>query len=408
MTLRGPRGITAAVARVVQPGQLVAGHLTRLLGALWVTGGAWLLIGLLAGLFDNGWLPGITGIAVAAVALGATLLAVGGRRLSDAAYALLTVLGAVAISLVVLWGGPIGGVAFGVVYVYVSCFSFIALRAYAVALVTISALLHLAALLTVGHTEAAGVWAVTWGAALVTGLLASAAVVWLEDAVELLQHADDHKTQFIGTVSHELRTPLTAILGATETLQRRWEQLSDEERKHFISLIDRQAARQLRLVDDVLAFSANAVGTAPPQPARVALRALVDDVVEAVAMPVTVRVADHLAVRADPDHVEQVLTNLLVNAERYGEPPVEVRAGAAADTCWIEVVDHGAGLAGGFEGGLLDPFVQGDSGDRRESSGVGLGLTICRDLMASNGGELLYEDTHGGGATFRVVLPLSG
>jgi two-component system OmpR family sensor kinase len=124
-------------------------------------------------------------------------------------------------------------------------------------------------------------------------------------------------------------------------------------------------------------------------------------------VPIEVDVDRSVTVHADPDHLEQVVSNLLVNGHRYGAPPFGVRTGQGEGRGWIEVVDHGPGLPGGLDGGLLEPFVQGDSGDRRVSSGVGLGLTICRDLVAANGGDLTYVDTPGGGATFRITLPLA-
>jgi signal transduction histidine kinase len=235
MTTSRPSRVTAAVARIVRPSDVAEGRLTRLLGALWSTGGLWHLVGWGAGLFDDGWSRGILVLGLAAVGLGGVLLGLGARPVPRLAYIGLTLLGAAAISLAVLWGGPTGGATFGVVFVYVSCFSFIALRPYAVWLVAASASLHLAALVLSGHPHVLGVWVVTWGAAIVTGVLADTAVEWLEDANERLRRADDHKTQFIGTVSHELRTPLAAILGFTETLQHRWDDLDDEERQHFVA-----------------------------------------------------------------------------------------------------------------------------------------------------------------------------
>lgn len=71
----------------------------------------------------------------------------------------------------------------------------------------------------------------------------------------------------------------------------------------------------------------------------------------------------------------------------------------------IEVIDHGTGIAGGLDERLLEPFVQGHSGDRRSSVGVGLGLTLCHDLLELNHGSLEYEPTAGGGATLQVTLP---
>lgn len=396
--------MTGAVARYIAPHEFVEGQLTGLLGVLWATGGAWLLAAWLLGVFDDGWSPGVLMVAVVALVLGAVLLVRHRQRLAATAHLVLTMLGAVAITLATLWGGPTGTAAVGVLYVYVACFSFIALRRYAVRLVVASAVLHLVALLVAGDADVLGIWVLTWGAATVTGMLAGAAVDWLRQAVALLEEADETRTRFVAMVSHELRTPLTAILGSTETLQRRWEGLDDAGRRAFVAVIDRQAARQLRLVNDVLAMSTVMSGTTRPSVRPVEVAELVEDTLEAVSFPVEVDVPASLAVSVDPDHLRQMLENLLMNAARYGAPPLIVRARGGEDVR-IEVVDHGPGIPGGFTGDVLEPFVQGDSGDRRRSSGVGLGLTICRELSLANGVRLEYADTPGGGATIRLRCP---
>lgn len=244
----------------------------------------------------------------------------------------------------------------------------------------------------------------TWGAAAVTGMLAGAAVDWLREAVELLEEEDETRTRFVAMVSHELRTPLTAILGATETLQGRWEELDDARRRDLVAVIDRQAARQLRLVNDVLAMSTAMSGTTRSAVRPVEVAELVESTLESVTFPVEVDVPASVLVSADPDHLRQMLENLLMNADRYGAPPVIVRA-RGGEEVRIEVVDHGPGIPGGFGGDVLEPFVQGDSGDRRRSSGVGLGLTIVRELSLTNDVRMEHADTPGGGATIRLWCP---
>ena len=398
--------LVGLTARLVRPRQVLAGHLNRLLGALWLTGGLWALVGLAGGLAVGGFRPGILAVGVVAVLVGAVLV-VREARLPEPAYVMLTAAGAAAIAVVVLWGGPVGGAVFGVVYVYVSCFTLMALRRHAAWLVILSAVLHLAALVLSSHPHVLGVWGVTWGTALVTGLLAGSAVDWLRQAVVQVRHADDQKTKFVATVSHELRTPLAAILGATETLEQHWDDLGEDHRTELVAVIDRQARRQLRLVNDVLAITTQLVEASSPEPTAVDAAQLLAGTVRGLSFDVDVAVAGPVVVRVDPDHLSQVVENLLVNADRYGQPPLLVRAAREDGRGCIEVVDHGRGLEGGLEGGLLEPFVQGDSGDRRSASGVGLGLTICRELVAANFGTLTYRETPGGGATFRIALPLA-
>jgi signal transduction histidine kinase len=252
-----------------------------------------------------------------------------------------------------------------------------------------------------------GVWTMTWGVGLVTGSLAGAAVQWLARAVEMLQEVEEQKSRFIATVSHELRTPLTAILGSTRTLLDRRSSLDTEQCTAFLEMIDRQATRQLRLVEDVLTFSAGMADAARPEPEIVDAAAHVSDTLAALHLTADIDVRSEAVVRVDPGHLRQMLTNLLANADTYGEPPLRVRVDVCGDHGVIGVIDHGPGLPGGLDGGLAEPFVQGDSGDRRVSTGVGLGLTICRDLAAANHGTLEYSGPPDDSPTFTIRLPLT-
>ena len=306
-----------------------------------------------------------------------------------------------------LWAGQRGVGVTGVLYVYTACFAAIALRPQAVAIVLVSAALHLAALLAAGYDAAVAIWGFTWGAATVTSLIVGAAVEWLRRLVGQLEDADEHKTRFVATVSHELRTPLTAILGFSETLLRDWDRLDDDERRRFVAIIDRQADRQLRLVEDVLTMATLLRDNLTAQPEHIEVGRLVAEMIEALPFDVELDIPAPVTATVDPHHLERILINLLVNADRYGEPPLIVRAHPTATGTRIEVIDHGAGIAGGLDDRLLEPFVQGDSGDRRSSVGVGLGLTLCHDLLELNHGSLDYEPTPGGGATLHVTLPTS-
>lgn len=406
MGTTGPRGITAAAARLVAPVDVAEGRLSRLLASLYGSGALFLVVSMVLGLFDDGWRPGLLGLVVLALIATAGLCSTADRVLPTRWYVVLTIFGGFIMSLAIYWGGTPGAAAFGVIYIYMTWFAFIALRPWAVLLVVTGAAMHLTALLASGHEDALGVWVVTWGPALVTGLLAGAAVEWLKQGVEQLRDADQHRTRFVATVSHELRTPLAAILGSTETLQRHWEQLNDEQRWEIVEVIHRQAGRQLRLVNDVLAVTTSMAEAARPSPSHVRLAEVLQAAAGEMRFAVIVEVPPGLRAMVDADHLRQVVENLLVNADRYGAPPIELRASAEGGEAVIEVVDHGGGLPGGLDSGLLEPFVQGDSGDTRSSTGVGLGLTICRDLVAANTGTLDYVDTDGGGATFIVRLPL--
>ena len=231
-------------------------------------------------------------------------------------------------------------------------------------------------------------------------------VVMLSDITEA-HEIDALRKEFVARVSHELRTPLTAILGVTQTLQRRGESLDAEQRAQFVTVAERQSRRLQRLVDDLLwsaRIDAN-VPTAAPQP--IGLPTCLDHVAATLSdlLPngFEVDVAD-AHVRADPDHLEQILTNLLVNAVRYGAPPIAVRAVTRRGTVFLEVSDHGPGVPESFEAELFTSFSQASIGDRREAQGLGLGLSIVASLTAANAGQVRYR-RHEQRTCFEVMLP---
>lgn len=200
--------------------------------------------------------------------LGMVLVVIRPRPLGRSLDVTFTLLGSLAVALATLWAGQRGASVTGVLYVYTACFAAIALRPQAVAIVLVSAALHLAALLAGGYDAAVAIWCFTWGTAIVAALVVGTAVEWLRQLVGHLEDADEHKTRFVATVSHELRTPLTAILGFSETLLRDWERLEDGERRRFVAIIDRQAGRQLRLVEDVLMMATLLRGSLTAHPNR--------------------------------------------------------------------------------------------------------------------------------------------
>lgn len=398
-------GVLGLVGRLAVPTDVGPGRVTGLLGILWFAGGGAIVVGWSLGIYDGGRPLATMLVGTIGVTGGATFVLGRDVQLSPAVETAFTLIGSALIALAVHWAGPEAPGVTGMLYVYVTCFVIVARPSRPVTITLASASMHLVALLAAGYPAPVGIWAFTWVTALVTGLVVGAAVAWLRQLVGHLEQADEHKTRFVATISHELRTPLTAIIGFSETLERDWDRLGEADRRRFLGVIGRQAGRQLRLVEDVLTMSTLMRGAVRPRPERVDVSRLVADLVEALPFEVELDLAEPLALTVDPHHLERILDNLLVNADRYGRPPLVVRATPWDGGVRIDVVDHGGGIAGGLDGDLLQPFVQGDSGDRRTSVGVGLGLTLCRDLLELNDGRLEYEDTPGGGATVRLWLP---
>jgi signal transduction histidine kinase len=208
--------------------------------------------------------------------------------------------------------------------------------------------------------------------------------------------------------SHELRTPLTSILGFSSTLRDYWDATPDAEKLEYLDVIDRQARRLSRLVNDLLAMSRIESGKLDVREARVDVgelaRAAVAGLGEAAA-GVEVVGPEHLDASADPDHVEQIVVNFVGNALKYGDPPVTVEVVAAGDNVEVRVCDAGEGIPPEFEPQLFEKFAQASTGSTRGASGTGLGLSIVRGLARANGGEAWFEPNQPRGAVFGVRLP---
>src|SRR5919198_327789 len=177
---------------------------------------------------------------------------------------------------------------------------------------------------------------------------------------ERLLELDRMKDGFVASVSHELRTPLTSIRGFTTTMTERWDQLGDDDKLAFLHTIDSQAKRLNRLVDTVLLLSRIQAGrmTSAREPLDVAEPAR--DAVEELGLDVKIELNGETAalVEADPDHIYQIFVNLLVNARRYGAPPIRIRIESDDRDVTVRVSDEGEGVPDEFVPHLFDDFTQ--------------------------------------------------
>jgi two-component system sensor histidine kinase KdpD len=207
-------------------------------------------------------------------------------------------------------------------------------------------------------------------------------------------------------VSHELKTPLTSVLGALDTLGRPELSLDNPAVQEMLTGARRQAVKLRRLIDDLLVTSRIDRGVVRPETRPVQLMSVVADAVAVVPRcHLSIDVPAELVVLGDPDHLGQVVTNLLENAVKYGaDTPVAVRADAVSDRVVLTVSDHGPGIPSDQRDRVFERFVRLDGGDRARVGGTGLGLSIVKMLVDGMGGEVGVVDTPGGGATFVVTL----
>lgn len=230
-------------------------------------------------------------------------------------------------------------------------------------------------------------------------------------AREVLEQADELKTNFIALAAHELRNPVTVVHGLADTLERLGPQLTEEQRVEMRRALREQTDRLRLLIEQLLDLSrldADAVAIAPE---RLRIRERIDTIVDFAAAgrrgEVEVDVPDDLEATIDPEVLDRVVSNLVVNALRYGESPVRVRAEQRDRHFRVTVEDSGPGVAPEFVPDLFERFTRSTS-TQATAGGTGLGLAIARSYARAHRGDLLYETAHPMGACFELVIPTNG
>jgi signal transduction histidine kinase len=226
-------------------------------------------------------------------------------------------------------------------------------------------------------------------------------------AVEQLREATAVKDEFLAVTNHELRTPLTTILGYGTTLQSKWENIPEPQRRDFIDHMVHQTRRLHALVEDLLTLSSAQAGALEMAIRPVALCKAVDEALANNGLGATGVTHDcppTLYVLADFDRLTQVLTNFVSNALKYGAEPITVHA--AEHDGWVEVRvrDHGPGVPPDFVPYLFEKFSQASRGLSRTAEGTGLGLAIVEQLTEAQGGQVWYEPNEPTGAQFCIRL----
>jgi signal transduction histidine kinase len=221
---------------------------------------------------------------------------------------------------------------------------------------------------------------------------------WLHEQTTEL---DELRSNFVAIASHELRTPASSVYGVFATLVGR-EELPPEMQKRLIRVGYEQADRLRRLIEQLLDLSQLDAQRVPIKPSALVLRSSLAEIVDAVApQPDAVRleVPESLAAFADPLALDRVLSNLLVNAFRYGQPPIVVAAERSDRHLRVTVSDSGAGVPERLQPHLFERFTRSE-----DATGSGLGLTIARAYARAHGGELILVPG-AGGARFELIIP---
>jgi signal transduction histidine kinase len=259
----------------------------------------------------------------------------------------------------------------------------------------------------------AGVIAAISAAARAGFLERESAAASLRDSEAKLFEALRARDAFLSMASHELKTPLTSLQLHVQSLLRARDGVAGPAARSAVA-IQRQAARLTTLVNALLDVSRLNEARLQLDLEPVELAALVREVAarfeaDAEGAPSSIRVDAPGTVCGHWDRlrVEQVVTNLLSNALKYGEgKPVTVQVGADAANARLVVADQGIGIPPHEHRRIFERFERGHA--TRGYGGFGLGLWITRELVTALGGRIEVESAAGAGATFRVELPMAG
>ena len=227
---------------------------------------------------------------------------------------------------------------------------------------------------------------------------------------------DRMKSDFMALVSHELRTPLTAIRGFAETILDFWDEITTEQRRHYLRIILDEGERLSKLVTDFLDITRLEGGGIDWECKEVPLAPLYGKLAELFKEhPSKAFIAVEIApgaerLKGDPEQLYRLLVNLVGNALKYSPPGGTVTLGAEpdGDAVTLSVKDEGPGIAPADRARLFTKFFRAGDPVALKTPGTGLGLAICKGIVDAHGGRIWAESEPGKGAVFKVRLPREG
>jgi PAS domain S-box-containing protein len=271
-----------------------------------------------------------------------------------------------------------------------------------------------------------------WGAKQVMGSLAP---VKMQDG-ELLgyvavfrditreQQADKASSAFISTISHELRTAMTSIKVYVELLAVGGAGNVSPQQSEFLNIISANTERMVSLVNNLVTVSAMEQGPIRVEARRVDMGRVIDDAVQAIRsqaeeaeLSVAVNLASDLSpVKGDPQHLRQIMDNLLDNAVRYtplrgritvwaAEAKLGDGDGESQDYVMVSVRDTGVGIAPEEHGRIFEKYYRVENPLSEQAGGFGMGLAIVKTLVEAHGGRIWVESEVGVGSTFSFTIP---
>ena len=249
--------------------------------------------------------------------------------------------------------------------------------------------------------------------ALVAGSLSVAALARREavherEYADRLKELDDMRNMFLRALSHDLRSPLSVIVGFTELLKAKGDDVSSEMRGEMLGSIDKSARKVQAMLTDLLDVDRISRGLLDADKKHQDLSEIVRQVVADINQD-----EHHFEIDApptlawvDPPKVERVVENLVLNAVRHTPPgtPILVRVKEHEEGAVLSVEDQGPGIPDEMKGKVFDAFVRVKDAPR-QAAGTGIGLSLVAGFAEMHGGRAWVEDREGGGSAFKVLFP---
>lgn len=232
----------------------------------------------------------------------------------------------------------------------------------------------------------------------------SAEILEINTDISERKRQEAFREHFIANAAHELRTPLTSMLGFVDLLTSGRE-VSESEMKTALGAISRSGVRLSALVKDLLDLSRLQLGQVHIELKPVEVGVLARETLAGTPPPpdksVQLDVPENIRALADPERLDQVLANLLLNAYKHGGSEISVQATTNGNQVLISVVDSGPGVEESFVQELFEPFTRGANA---AAGGSGLGLAITKMLVEACGGQISYLPQRPQGAKFQIAL----
>jgi signal transduction histidine kinase len=237
----------------------------------------------------------------------------------------------------------------------------------------------------------------------------------LKLAKEAAEESNRLKTIFLGSLSHEVRTPLQGIMGMAELLE--LSTTSEEKRKEFIQIIKRRTNDMQNIIESLLDMASLETGEIKSFPVLTNLyewlqtayqNTLHDHLLatKPIQLKIEIDIDKNAVVFVDPQHLQQVLTNLLRNSIKFtNEGSITITAKIEGENYCVQVKDTGIGIEPEKMDHIFKPFRQAHEGLSRSKGGIGLGLSICKKMVEMWNGQIFVESTPGNGSTFSITIP---